>query len=105
MLNAKSDQFNVKIGPPRSKLPGMVDANGSGNNSSCIKLREIEPAVIENDHGNMCQRDKIRCRQNAWQIGEVAARYGARCNLRSAFVGLRPDSRRTGGESIDIDSG
>src|SRR6266542_1372691 len=83
----------------------MTDSKRSRNSSLCSKLREIDPAVIESDDGNICQRGEIRRRQNAWEIGEVAASYGARCNLWSAFVGLRPDSRRTGGESIDIDSG
>ena len=57
------------------------------------------------EHGNLRHRAKIRRRQDAWKVGKMAARYGARCNLWSAFVRLWPDSRRTCGESLDFDSG
>ena len=58
-----------------------------------------------NDHAKVGSGAEICGGQDARKAGEVAASYGARCNLWSAFVGLWPDSRRTGGESIDIDSG
>src|SRR5262245_644517 len=70
MLNAKSNQFNVKI----------VTADGSSR-----------------------QRDKIRRRQDAWEVGEMVAHHGPGCDLWSAFVRLRLNPCRTGGESIELD--
>src|SRR5215813_6048719 len=54
-------------------------------------------------HGNLHASSKIRRGQNAWEIGEVAAGYGTRCNLWSAFVRLWLDSSGARGESIDLD--
>src|SRR5262245_15238530 len=54
-------------------------------------------------HGNVHTSSKIRRGQNARETGEVAAGYGTRCNLWSAFVRLWLDSSRARGESIDLD--
>src|SRR6516164_9940593 len=57
------------------------------------------------EHRNLRHGRKIRRRQDAWQAGEVAARYGARRDLWPASIRLWPDSRRACGESLDFDSG
>src|SRR6266498_3185693 len=82
---------------------GMTDSKRSRNSSLCSKLREIDPAVIESDDGNICQRGEIRRRQNAWEIGKMAAYYGPGCNLWPAFVRLWFGSRRAHGGSFDFD--
>src|SRR4029453_14400901 len=50
--------------------------------------------------GNLSQGSKIRRRQDAWEIGEMATHHGTRRNLWSAFVRVWLVSRPTGGGSF-----